>query len=270
MFVGAVSSKLLHGSSPFGARSSKYRPPMSMDHSFRPGPMRRDARPWAARVEWTSTVPIVQFVRRGAPNTARFFAGERGDRTYIDGMEAPRLTIDDFMTTAPCSVHADLSLADAQERMAFNNIRHLLVERDGRMVGLLSARDIGLAATLATIDPHQVSVARAMRENVYTCHPDDAIEDVAHEMEAHRLGCAVVIESDVVVGIFTTTDALRALRQVLRGQPVERAVTPTHVVEANPRSRNLTRQPFRVADALRSRGAAPSAKMGMLGNLGGL
>lgn len=165
------------------------------------------------------------------------------------------------MTTDPCTVNADLSLVDAQDRMAVNNIRHLLVEHGGRLAGLVSARDIGLAPTPGD-DPSKVSVKSIMSERVYTCAPNDSLSDVAHEMEAHRFGCAVVVDQDTVVGIFTTTDALRALRQVLAGETVPRAVTPTHKIDTHPRSRDLTHHHMRLSDSLRAHGVLPSASQG--------
>jgi acetoin utilization protein AcuB len=45
--------------------------------------------------------------------------------------------------------------------------------------------------------------------------PDTPVDEVAREMADRRYGCAVVIEGGKVVGVFTTTDALRALSELL-------------------------------------------------------
>jgi acetoin utilization protein AcuB len=46
---------------------------------------------------------------------------------------------------------------------------------------------------------------------VYCVSPDAPLVEVAREMAEHKYGSAVVVEGPKVVGVFTTTDALRAL-----------------------------------------------------------
>lgn len=136
-------------------------------------------------------------------------------------------TVADYMTKLPATVAPDLSLADAQERMYVNNIRHLVVEREGLVVGVISTRDVVVAAALEGIDPAKTSVAAAMVKSPYTCSPETSLVDVALEMEANKYGCAIVVEAGEAVGLFTTTDALRALRSVVTGVNVEPATKST-------------------------------------------
>ena len=138
-------------------------------------------------------------------------------------------TVAEFMTQLPATVAPDLSLADAQERMYVNNIRHLVVARDGQVVGVITNRDIAVAASLEPIDPQKTSVAAAMVSTPYTCDPGTPLVDVALQMEAHRYGCAIVVQAGEAVGLFTTTDALRAVRALITGVNVEPATKPTHL-----------------------------------------
>jgi acetoin utilization protein AcuB len=147
-------------------------------------------------------------------------------------MSTTEPTVAQFMTHTPASADAGLRLMDAQERMFMDNIRHLVVQSDGRMVGVLSSRDVALA--LAGPDGKAATVRDAMRPHPYICAPTTPISAVAHEMEAHRYGCTVVVDNDEVVGMFTTTDALRALRQLASGKPAEPAVHPDHLPPTEP------------------------------------
>jgi acetoin utilization protein AcuB len=137
-------------------------------------------------------------------------------------------TVAAFMTTEPATADEGLRLSDAQERMFLNNIRHLVVHREGRVTGIVSTRDVALAMSLSGSAAEKLKVRDAMSTSLYTCTPETRVGEVAEQMETHRYGCAVVVDQDVLVGVFTTTDALRALRQVIAGKPVEPAVTPTH------------------------------------------
>ncbi len=136
-----------------------------------------------------------------------------------------------FMTVQPCTVAADLGLDDALDRMEANNIRHLLVTRNGRLVGVISNRDVTFAQSLPGMKAKKLVVADAMSEHVYMCSDDTPLEEVAEQMEDHRYGCAVVLQGDFVVGIFTTTDAMRAIRAILKGLPVQPRTVPTHLID---------------------------------------
>ncbi len=54
-----------------------------------------------------------------------------------------------------------------------------------------------------------------MTEEIFTITPKTSVETAASEMAVHKFGCAVVMDSGHVVGVFTTIDALRALSAAL-------------------------------------------------------
>lgn len=170
-------------------------------------------------------------------------------------------TVADFMTALPSTVDAGLSLADALERMKLNNIRHLIVTRGGRMTGVVSSRDIGLAAALPRVVVEKTPLSVAVTDAPFTCDPTAPVNEVAAAMEEHRYGCVVVTDNDAPVGIFTTTDALRALRQLVQGTPAERLSPPTHVVE-NEESGRIQHHQSRAGDSVASHSASPNPNDG--------
>lgn len=145
-------------------------------------------------------------------------------------------TVAQFMTSEPASADEGLLLADAAQRMSMDNIRHLVVVADGRVVGVLSSRDIAVALSMPGVDRKRIAVRDAMSDQPYVCSPSTAISEVAHAMESHRWGCAIVVDGEEVVGVFTTTDALRALRALATGKSVtaDAAVTPNHLPPTTP------------------------------------
>lgn len=125
-------------------------------------------------------------------------------------------TIRHFMTPAPETINAELTLAQARDRMFQLNARHLPVVADGELVGILSDRDITVIDSVFG-DLSRLQVRQAMTAQPFTCGPEAHIHAVAAEMAAHKYGTAVVVDRDHpghVVGLFTTTDALRALAQL--------------------------------------------------------
>jgi CBS domain-containing protein len=94
------------------------------------------------------------------------------------------------------------------------------------------------------------------------CATEDSLAEVAGEMEAHRFGCTAVVQEGLVVGIFTTTDALRAVRSLASGEKVAPRTIPTHVVDVTGKPE---RHRVRLGDTLRSHAAGPRAGDGLVG-----
>ncbi|MBA3548673.1 MAG: CBS domain-containing protein [Nannocystis sp.] len=125
-------------------------------------------------------------------------------------------TIRHFMTSGPETIGADLNLAQARDRMFQLNARHLPVVANGELVGILSDRDISLIDSVFG-DLTALQVRQAMTAQPFTCGPEAHIHAVAAEMAAHKYGTAIVVDREHpghVIGLFTTTDALRALAQL--------------------------------------------------------
>jgi len=124
------------------------------------------------------------------------------------------LRIYKHMTPSPHTIGRAQPLEVAQEMMLTHHIRHLPVLDGGALVGILSERDVRLVESIAGTDAKTTLVEEAMTPEPYMVAADAPLRDVVEEMIAHKYGCAVVMERGHVVGIFTTIDALRALRDL--------------------------------------------------------
>lgn len=127
----------------------------------------------------------------------------------------PEPTVEKFMTVSPHTIGRDQPLSSAHRIMREHRIRHLPVLHGGKLVGILSQRDLHFLETLANVDQETVMVSEAMSPETYTVGPRATLRKVAAEMANHRYGSAVVVDKDRVVGILTTVDALRALSLIL-------------------------------------------------------
>ncbi len=119
------------------------------------------------------------------------------------------------MTPSPHSIGAEQSLLRARKVMQEHLIRHLPVLHGGRLVGVVTDRDVHLVESMGDVDPRLVTVSDAMSTEVYSVTPETPLEDVVAEMAEHKYGSAIVMRDHEVVGIFTTVDACRALRSLL-------------------------------------------------------
>lgn len=168
--------------------------------------------------------------------------------------------IERFMTRTVHTIGASSSLSEAHRMMNEHSIRHLPVLEAGRLVGMVSQRDLHLIETLQGVQPQEVTVEEAMSQDVYAVAPDTPLAEVARTMAAHKYGSAVVLLEGRVQGIFTTVDALAALEQVLGGP--EQAL-PKRAPARKParRAPAKTRRPAASA-ARRATKKAPTARKG--------
>ena len=127
-------------------------------------------------------------------------------------------TIREYMSASPLTIGARRPLAAAESLMREHGIRHLPVLEGGHVVGLVSERDLLLVESMPQVNPTVVRVEEAMTQSVFQVSPADALEGVVESMIERKLGSAVVLEDGEVAGVFTTIDALRALRDLLRAR----------------------------------------------------
>lgn len=120
------------------------------------------------------------------------------------------------MTRQPWTIERSATLTAAHQLMRRHAIRHLPVMDAGKLVGIVSERDLHLIETLPDSDPDDVTVDDAMTETIYIAAPTDDVSEVVDRMAAGKLGSAVVMQDQSVEGIFTSIDALQVLSHVLR------------------------------------------------------
>lgn len=117
----------------------------------------------------------------------------------------------EIVTLSPDETAAT-ALALCRER----RIRHLPVLREGRLVGIVSDRDLR-SSTPALGDPEraaalqEILVRDVMAGQVMTVLPDDPIEQAANTMREGKIGSLPVLDGDELVGIVTASDVMDAL-----------------------------------------------------------
>jgi acetoin utilization protein AcuB len=123
-----------------------------------------------------------------------------------------------YMTPFPYSVDVDAPLAEAHAFLRARHIRHLPVTERGQLTGVLTDRDIKLALgpDLGSPPERELSVRDVFQPEPYVVDAGTPLLSVASTMADRHLGSALVTRGDALVGIFTTTDACRALARVLR------------------------------------------------------
>lgn len=127
-------------------------------------------------------------------------------------------SVDKYMTTVPHTVGSDVSLAKAEKMMGELRVRHMPVLEGGKLVGILTDRDIKLVESFKDIDPEKVSVKEAYSEHIYSVSPKASLEEVCKEMAAHKYSSVLVVDNHKLVGIFTWVDALNAMSELMNSR----------------------------------------------------
>jgi acetoin utilization protein AcuB len=102
--------------------------------------------------------------------------------------------------------------------MRKHSFRHLPVTSAGEIVGMLTDRDIKLILGPEFDYPRE---AELKVRDAYVEHPcivpaSTPVGSVAQTMADKHIGSAIVVKGNKLVGIFTVTDACRALAEVLK------------------------------------------------------
>lgn len=124
----------------------------------------------------------------------------------------------DIMQTKVVTISAGDRMSTVEDIMTLGHVRHMPVVQGGRLVGVVSERDL-LRASLSVLSRHRtaerraflhvVEIAQVMSTPPVVIGPDATIEEAAAIMAEKKIGCLPVLSGDVLVGMVTETDVLR-------------------------------------------------------------
>jgi len=129
------------------------------------------------------------------------------------------MTVKELMTPNPITTGPDTPVLEARQLMIQKRIRHLLVADGGKLLGIVTDRDIRLnlpspATSLSVWEVNyllaRMTVESAMTTSVVVVSPRHDAKEAASLMLDHKIGALPVVDGGRLVGIITETDLLRA------------------------------------------------------------
>ena len=132
--------------------------------------------------------------------------------------------VSQFMTVNPITVGLNSSVMDVVGLLSTAGVRHIPVVEDGRLIGIVSDRDIrSIAGDYLQMPAEQTTkrlprVADFCETDVLTVSPDDDIIDVIDLMLSHTIGALPVVQQwdQKLVGMVSYVDVLREIRKIIR------------------------------------------------------
>jgi CBS domain-containing protein len=112
--------------------------------------------------------------------------------------------------TAVETASADLTLMDAAQVMAAKRIGAIvIVDEAGRILGIISERDIIRELATHGAQASTRPVSAAMTRTVITCARDDTLDDLMGQMTSRRFRHLPVVEDNKLVGIVSIGDVVK-------------------------------------------------------------
>ncbi len=128
------------------------------------------------------------------------------------------LPVDEFTTPDPVTANEDMTIDDLRRLMEEHGIRHLPVVRGDTVVGVISDRDVRVVSGLNFEEKRLVRASDIMAADPLTVSATAPLDEVAYAMSEKKVGSVIVEDEDgQFLGIFTVTDALNALIEIVRG-----------------------------------------------------
>lgn len=124
------------------------------------------------------------------------------------------MKLNELIIPNPVSIRSDTTLADAARHMKILDVGILPVCDEGRLVGMLTDRDIAIRGVAQNIDPVFTTVRDVMTEEAIWCREDQDVKEAAELMEKwqiHRL--PVLDQNDRLVGIVSLSDLVLVSRR---------------------------------------------------------
>ncbi len=135
------------------------------------------------------------------------------------------MLVQHWMTRDVVTVEADTPFLEARLILKDKKIRHLPVVDRGKLIGVVTDRDLKEAAPsgATTLDVYEVNylllkmtVRDLIRKDPVTVKPTNSVEKAALLMHDHKIGCLPVVdEAGSLVGMITETDLLAVMVEIL-------------------------------------------------------
>jgi CBS domain-containing protein len=119
-------------------------------------------------------------------------------------------SIKDVMTSDPCTIDADKSVAYAAKMMRDEDVGLAPIVEDDKLIGMLTDRDIAIRVVAEGRNPDQVTVGQVASKQVVTIDPRQDLVEALRIMAKHQVRRLPVVEEDGrLVGVVAQADVAR-------------------------------------------------------------
>ena len=131
-------------------------------------------------------------------------------------------SIRDAMTSNPCAIDSDKSVAYAAKMMRDEDVGFAPIVKGDRLVGAVTDRDIAVKVVSEGKDPETTTVLEVASKKLVTVHPDQDLEEALKLMAHNPVRRLAVVEQDgQLVGVLAQADVAQEADAAETGRMVE-------------------------------------------------
>jgi CBS domain-containing protein len=130
-------------------------------------------------------------------------------------------SIKEVMTRDVRACEPNATVADAAKVMAQEDVGPVPIVEDGRLVGIVTDRDIVVRVVAEGRGPNATTVREIASTELVTVSPDDALDDALNRLAERQVRRLPVVEGDRLVGIVAQADIARLGEDKKTGEVVE-------------------------------------------------
>ena len=127
----------------------------------------------------------------------------------------------DAMTANPRTARPAQSLADAAQIMQSEDVGSVPVVEDGRLVGVLTDRDIAIRAVAEGVDVQTLNVGDVASREPVTVEPGQDLDEALALMARHQVRRLPVVDDGQLVGILAQADVAIEVKEKKAGEVLE-------------------------------------------------
>ena len=121
-----------------------------------------------------------------------------------------QVELKEVMTEGVIAIEKEERVVDASKLLRDEEIRGLVVVDEEDAVGVVVCRDIVYEVVSKGLNPEETKVADIMSTDLIVAEEDEYLDDVAMAMSQNNVSRVPVVRGDMLVGIVTQSDILRA------------------------------------------------------------
>ena len=137
------------------------------------------------------------------------------------------MKVRELMTKQPTTVGPDATLGEVATLMKQDDCGSIPVVEGGRLVGIVTDRDIVVRGIAAGMDPKTQRVSKVMSAGPVTVGPDDDVMEAEKKMADRQIRRLPVVEGGKLVGLIVTAQIARAGNERKVGETLKEISEPT-------------------------------------------
>jgi CBS domain-containing protein len=131
-------------------------------------------------------------------------------------------SVQELMTSNPCSIDSDKSVAYAAKMMRDENVGLAPIVEGNRLIGTVTDRDIAVRVVAEGKDPESTKVTDIASTELVTVEPQQDLEEALRLMGKHQVRrLPVVEEGGRLVGVVAQADVARNAADARAGEVLE-------------------------------------------------